>query len=168
VRRDGSDDERECNHQTDDHRQRPDPNRSTHVTRHWDNLVRHFVYGTNREQREEWGENLKASMASDGPGVTMHVLWEVASAVLVIIPLFAVGRAYRQGRSPRLGFAFAAFAVLEVRFALEAAIHSIVAVDHAFEDIFGFLMDLIAIALFAAAFLYGTGWPFGRVGADLT
>ncbi|HWM50301.1 MAG TPA: hypothetical protein VNO76_03015 [Thermoplasmata archaeon] len=107
-------------------------------------------------------------MASDGPGVTMHVLWEVASAVLVIIPLLAVGRAYRQGRSPRLGFAFAAFAVLEVRFALEAAIHSIVAVDHAFEDIFGFFMDLIAIALFAAAFLYGTGWPFGRVGADLT
>jgi hypothetical protein len=29
-------------------------------------------------------------------------------------------------------------------------------------------MDLIAITLFAAAFLYGTGWPLGRVGADLT
>jgi hypothetical protein len=43
-----------------------------------------------------------------------------------------------------------------------------VAVDHTFEDSFGFLMDLIAIALFAAAFLYGTGWPYGRVRADLT
>jgi hypothetical protein len=111
---------------------------------------------------------MKASVASRDPGRQMHVLWEIASAVLVIIPLLAVGRAYWQGRSARLGFAFAAFAALEVRFALEAAIHSIVAVDHAFEDIFGFLMDLIAITLFAAAFLYGTGWPLGRVGADLT
>src|SRR5436853_622583 len=98
----------------------------------------------------------------------MHVLWEVASAVLVTIPLLAVGRAYRQRPSPRLGFAFAAFAALEVRFALEATVHSIVAVDHTFEGSFGFLMDLIAITLFAAAFLYGTGWPLGRVDADVT
>ena len=98
----------------------------------------------------------------------MHVLWEITSAILVIIPLLAVGRAYRQDRSPRIGFAFAAFAVLEVRFAIEAFIHSVVAVEHTFEDSFGFFMDLIAIALFAAAFLYGTGWPLGRVRADLT
>ena len=56
----------------------------------------------------------------------------------------------------------------EVRFALEATVHSILAVDHTFEDSFGFLMDLIAITLFAAAFLYGTGWPLGRVDADVT
>jgi hypothetical protein len=97
----------------------------------------------------------------------MHVLWEIASAILVIIPLFAVGQAYRQTRSPRLLFAFAAFAVLELRFAAGVMTHSVVVVDHTLEETVGFLTDLIAIALFAAAFLYGTGWPLGRVGADL-
>ena len=97
----------------------------------------------------------------------MHLLWEIASAILVIIPLFAVGQAYRQTRSPRLLFAFLAFAVLELRFAVAVAIHSVVVVDHTFEETVGFLTDLIAIALFAAAFLYATGWPRGRVGADL-
>jgi len=97
----------------------------------------------------------------------MHVLWEIASAILVIIPLFAVGQAYRQTRSPRLLFAFLAFAVLELRFGVAVAIHSVIVVDHTFEETVGFLTDLIAIALFAAAFLYSTGWPHGRVGADL-
>jgi len=81
--------------------------------------------------------------------------------------LFAVGQAYRQTRSPRLLFAFLAFAVLELRFAVAVAIHSVIVVDHTFEETVGFLTDLIAIALFAAAFLYATGWPHGRVGADL-
>ena len=97
----------------------------------------------------------------------MHILWEIASAILVIIPLFAVGQAYRQTRSPRLLFAFAAFAVLELRFAVAVAIHSVIVVDHTFEETVGYLADLIAIALFAAAFLYATGWPYERVGADL-
>jgi len=97
----------------------------------------------------------------------MHVLWEIASAILVIIPLFAVGQAYRQTRSPRLLFAFLAFAVLELRFAVAVAIHSLIVVDHTFEETVSFLTDLIAIALFAAAFLYATRWPHGRVGADL-
>jgi len=97
----------------------------------------------------------------------MHILWEIASAILVIIPLFAVGQAYRQTRSPRLLFAFAAFAVLELRFAVAVAIHSVIVVDHTFEETIGYLTDLIAIALFAAAFLYATGWPYGRVGADI-
>src|SRR5207247_993363 len=88
----------------------------------------------------------------------MHVLWEVASAILVIIPLFAVGQAYRQTRSPRLLFAFLAFAVLELRFGVAVAIHSVIVVDHTFEETVGFLTDLIAIALFAAAFLYATWW----------
>src|SRR5213596_1712748 len=83
----------------------------------------------------------------------MHVLWEVASAILLIIPLFAVGQAYRQTRSPRLLFAFLAFAVLELRFGVAVAIHSVIVVDHTFEETVGFLTDLIAIALFAAAFL---------------
>src|SRR5882762_576295 len=98
---------------------------------------------------------------------TMHVLWEIASAILVIIPLFAVGQAYRQTRSPRLLFAFAAFAVLELRFAASVAIHSVVVVDHTLEVTVGFLTDLIAIALFAAAFLYAKGWPHRIGGADL-
>jgi len=101
------------------------------------------------------------------PGETMHVFWEIASAILVIIPLFAVGQAYRQSRSPRLLFAFAAFAVLELRFAAAVAIHSVLVVDHTIEETIGFLTDLISIALFAAAFLYATGWPHGRVRADL-
>ena len=63
--------------------------------------------------------------------------------------------------------AFLAFAVLELRFGVAVAIHSVIVVDHTFEETVGFLTDLIAIALFAAAFLYATGWPHGRVGADL-
>src|SRR5207247_6618794 len=97
----------------------------------------------------------------------MHVPWEGASGILVIVPLFRVGQAYRQTRSPRLLFAFLAFAVLELRFAVAVAIHSVIVVDHTFEETVGFLTDLIAIALFAAAFLYATGLPHGRVGSDL-
>ena len=67
----------------------------------------------------------------------MHILWEIASAILVIIPLFAVGQAYRQTRSPRLLFAFLAFAVLELRFAVAVAIHSVIVVDHTFEETVG-------------------------------
>ena len=100
----------------------------------------------------------------------MHVLWEIASAILVIIPLFAVGQAYRQSRSPRLLFAFAAFAVLELRFAAAVAIHSVLVVDHTIEETMGFLTDLISIALFApisAACSWRrirTGWSPRRTG----
>ena len=97
----------------------------------------------------------------------MHVLWEIASAILVIIPLLALGHAYRQDRSPRLLLAFAAFVVWEVRFAVGIAIHTVLTIDHTFEETIGFLGDLIAISLFAAAFLYASGWPHGRVRADL-
>ena len=97
----------------------------------------------------------------------MHVLFEIASAILVIIPLIAVGQAYRQGRSPRLLFALGAFAILELRFAVLVAVHLSFAIDHTFEETIDFMTDLFAIALFAAAFLYGTGWPDGRVRADL-
>src|SRR5438046_10133893 len=97
----------------------------------------------------------------------MHVLWEIASAILVVIPLLALGQAYRQDRSPRLLFAFAAFVVWEVRFSVGIAIHTVLTIDHTFEETIGFLGDLIAISLFAAAFLYASGWPHGRVRADL-
>lgn len=97
----------------------------------------------------------------------MHILFEIAAAVLVIIPLFAVGRAYRQTRSVRLLFALAAFAVLEVRFASLLALHSLVSVDHEIEETIFFLADLFAIALFAAAFLYATRWPHDRSRADI-
>ncbi|MGI0150262.1 MAG: hypothetical protein ACREDF_12125 [Thermoplasmata archaeon] len=97
----------------------------------------------------------------------MHVLLEVASAILVIIPLFAVGRAYRQSQSPRLLFAFLAFAILELRFAIMVAVHSFLFVDHALEETIDFLTDLIVITLFAAAFLYSTRWLDGRVRTDV-
>jgi hypothetical protein len=96
----------------------------------------------------------------------MHILWEIASAILVIIPLFAVGRAYRQNRSLRLLFAFGAFLVLELRFALFVAFHSLSTINHTLEETIAFVTDLVAIALFAAAFLYATGWPLGRVRAE--
>jgi hypothetical protein len=97
----------------------------------------------------------------------MHIYLEIAAAVLVIVPLFALGRAYREARSPRLLFAFAAFAVLELRFASLVALHSVISVDHFFEEIFEFLADLIAIALFAAAFLYAMRWAPDRGRTDL-
>src|SRR5947199_9773097 len=97
----------------------------------------------------------------------MHVLWEIASAILVIIPLLALGQAYRQDRSPRLLFAFAAFVVWEVRFSVGIAIHTVLTIDHTFEETIGFLGDLIAISLFAAAFLYASWWPHARVCAEL-
>ncbi|MCI4371146.1 MAG: hypothetical protein L3J78_00675 [Thermoplasmata archaeon] len=97
----------------------------------------------------------------------MHVLLEIASAILVIVPLLAVGQAFRDTRSPRLLLALAAFLVLELRFATLVLIHTLIPVDHAFEETFDFITDLAAITLFAAAFLYGTGWPHGRVRADL-
>src|SRR2546430_831574 len=97
----------------------------------------------------------------------MHGLLGIASALPVIIPLFAVRPAYPPAPSPRLPFAVPALAVLELRFAAAVAIHSVLVVDHTIEETMGFLTDLISIALFAAAFLYATGWPYGRVSADL-
>lgn len=97
----------------------------------------------------------------------MHIYLEIAAAVLVIIPLFAVGRAYRETRSPRLLFAFAAFSILELRFAFLVAVHSVVVVSHFTEETFEFVTDLIAIALFAAAFLYAMRWAPDRGRAEL-
>jgi hypothetical protein len=97
----------------------------------------------------------------------MHIYLEIAAAVLVIVPLFAVARAYRGTRSPRLLFAFAAFAFLEVMFAFLVTVHSVVSVNHFIEETFEFLTDLMAIAMFAAAFMYAMRWSPDRGRAEL-
>ena len=108
------------------------------------------------------GKTLRPGSLLHGTGATVHVYLEVAAAVLVIIPLFAVGRACRRTPSPRLLFALAAFSILEVRFAALVAMHTLISVDHVFHETFEFLTDLIVIALFAAAFLYATRWTHDR------
>jgi hypothetical protein len=97
----------------------------------------------------------------------MHILLEIAAAGLVTIPLYAVGRAYRQTRSVRLLLAFAAFALLELRFSVILAVHSFFFIDHALEETIGFLVDMFVIALFAAAFLVTTRWTRDRTRVDL-
>lgn len=97
----------------------------------------------------------------------MHILFEVAAAGLVTIPLYAVGRAYRQTHSVRLLLAFAAFAVLELRFAVILAVHSFFFIDHALEETIDFLADMLAIGLFAAAFLLTARWTRDRTHVDL-
>lgn len=97
----------------------------------------------------------------------MHIYFEIAAAFLVMVPLLALGRAYRETRSPRLLLAFAAFSILEVRFAFLVAVHTLVSLDHFWEENVEFLADLIAIALFAAAFLYAMRWAPDRSRADL-
>jgi len=114
------------------------------------------------------GKSLRGHPPSIDLGETMHVFFEIASAILVTIPLFAVARAYRRTRSARFLFAFVAFAVLELRFLSLIAMHTFVAVDHLTEETLDYLTDLTAITMFAAAFLYGTGWKDGRALADVS
>ncbi|HYY47458.1 MAG TPA: hypothetical protein VFA17_02090 [Thermoplasmata archaeon] len=97
----------------------------------------------------------------------MHILLEVATAGLVVIPLFAVGRAYRETHSPRLLLAFAAFGIFGLRSALILAVHSFFFIDHGLEETIDFLTDLIAIGLFAAAFLVSTRWSRDGTDAEL-
>ncbi|HKW43753.1 MAG TPA: hypothetical protein VJP06_06160 [Thermoplasmata archaeon] len=97
----------------------------------------------------------------------MHVLLEGASALLLVIPLIAVGRAYAHTKSMRLLFAFAAFYVLEVRVIVLLLIHTVFVVDHPFEETVDFATDLAAIVLFTAAFMYDSRWFHGRVPADV-
>jgi hypothetical protein len=97
----------------------------------------------------------------------MHILFEIAAAGLVTIPLYAVARAYRQTRSVRLLLAFAAFAILELRFSVILAVHSFFFIDHTLEETINFLADMVAIGLLAAAFLITTRWSRDRTRADL-
>ena len=98
----------------------------------------------------------------------MHVYLEVASALLVLIPLSAIGYAYRGTRSRRLALAFAAFAILEARLASLVVIHTVVTVDHFIEEMLDFGGDLAVMTAFALSFLYGIRWSLGRTRAELT
>jgi hypothetical protein len=88
----------------------------------------------------------------------MHLLLEVAGAIIGVIPLTALALAYRRSGGVRLGLAFLAFVVLEVRFITMIAIHTVGVVDHPTEELLDFGGDLAVMAAFATAFLYGTRW----------
>lgn len=97
----------------------------------------------------------------------MHVYLEVASAVLVVIPLAAIACAYRGTKSRRLALAFAAFAILEARLVSLVVIHTFAAVDHFVEEMLDFGGDLAVMTAFALSFLYGIRWSFGGTRAEL-
>lgn len=89
----------------------------------------------------------------------MLVGLEIAGMLLAFVPLYAVGRAYRQSPSTTLGLALIAFAVLVARMGAMVAIHTIVRVDHSIEELIDFGGDLGVVVAFACAFLYGI-WGF--------
>jgi len=95
----------------------------------------------------------------------MHIVLEVAAALIATVPLYATARAYYQRGSPRLVLAFAAFAVLEVRLLAMLLIHLALPIDHATEELLEFGGDLVVMSVFAAAFLWGARWFHGRVPA---
>ena len=93
----------------------------------------------------------------------MHILLELAAALIATIPLYATARAYYKGNSPRLLLAFSAFSVLEVRLLAVLLIHLALPIDHATEELLDFGGDLVVMSAFAAAFLWGTKWSHERV-----
>ncbi len=93
----------------------------------------------------------------------MHVLLDVAAAVIAIIPILAVSLAYRRSHSRRLALALVAIIALEVRAVSMVLIRTLFEVDHFVEEMLEFAGDLAVMVAFAFAFLYGTGWWFGRV-----
>jgi len=88
----------------------------------------------------ERGESLKAARDCPRREIRMHVLWEIASAILVT-SVFVRGQAYRQTRSPRL-LSRRAFAVRNALRGVGCE-SSVVVVDTRSRDV-GFLTDLIA------------------------
>jgi hypothetical protein len=88
----------------------------------------------------------------------MHVILEILSGVICLLPLTAVGLGWWRTRSPRLGMAFVAFGVLEARLFGMVLIHTLVTVDHYVEELLDFGGDLAVIVAFATAFLYGSRW----------
>ena len=97
----------------------------------------------------------------------MHVVLEVVSALLAILPIVAIATAYRQTPSPRLALALLAFAALEVRLVTMVLVHTVIPVDHGLEEALDFGGDLAVVIAFALAFLYGTRWWVGRAGPDV-
>ena len=95
----------------------------------------------------------------------MHILLELAAALIATIPLYATARAYYQHGSPRLMLAFAAFSVLEVRLLAVLLVHLALPIDHSTEELLDFGGDLVVMSAFAAAFLWGAKWSHERVPA---
>jgi hypothetical protein len=95
----------------------------------------------------------------------MHIVLEIASALLAIVPIVAVGYAYRGTKSPRLALALVAFGILEVRLISMLVIHTVIEVDHFVEEMLEFGGDLAVLATFSMAFLHGTRRWFGRAPA---
>jgi len=95
----------------------------------------------------------------------MHVILEIASALLAIVPIAAVGRAYRGTKSRRLALALVAFGILEVRLLSTVLLHTFLEADHFTEEMLEFSGDLAVLAFFSMAFLHGTRWWFGRAPA---
>jgi hypothetical protein len=93
----------------------------------------------------------------------MHIVLELAAALIATIPLYATARAYYNGSSPRLLLAFAAFSVLEVRLLAVLLIHLAIPIDHSTEELLDFGGDLVVMSAFAAAVLWGAKWSHERV-----
>jgi hypothetical protein len=94
--------------------------------------------------------------------LALHVGLEVIGAAMAIVPLIATFRAWRRTGSIKLAMAFAAFTILEVRFIIMILIHTVLVVPHVYEELLDFVGDLLVIAAFAGAFLYGTRWSAVR------
>jgi len=96
----------------------------------------------------------------------MHIGLEIAGALIALVPIVGIARAYRDAHSRRLALALIAFIILEVRLLGLVLLHTVIATDHYFEEILDFGGDLAVITAFAMAFLYGTRWSFGRIDAE--
>jgi len=96
----------------------------------------------------------------------MHIAMEIGGALIALVPIVGIARAYRDAHSRRLALALTAFIILEARLLGLVLLHTLVAVDHYFEEVLDFGGDLAVITAFAMAFLYGTRWSFGRIDAE--
>jgi hypothetical protein len=92
--------------------------------------------------------------------VHLGIAWAVV--FLGLIPIVAVALAWRGTRSRRLLFALVAFIVLETRFLLLLAIHTVFVVDHFTEEMVTFGGDLAVITAFSLAFLHGARWGLAK------
>ena len=96
----------------------------------------------------------------------MHIALEIGSALIVLLPIVGIARAYRGTHSRRLALALTAFIILEARLLGLVLLHTVIATDHYFEEVLDFGGDLAVVTAFAMAFLYGTRWSFGRIDAE--
>jgi len=101
----------------------------------------------------------------------MHVVLEIASALLAAIPIASIAQAYRTTPSARLALALTAFLILEAKFVAFAVFHLLYA-DNAYpfteyqDEVMQFVDDVAVMMMFAVAFLWGTRWSPDRVRAE--